>query len=84
MSPSSTSGSSVLAAEVSNNDYLMLIFSANKELFKCVHCTASEMQNNPPTHVGVLKDAANMFNTMNQEDCVRTLAKKIPVFYHFY
>jgi hypothetical protein len=62
----------------------MLAFAANEELFKCVHRTAGELKHNPPTHVAVSTDAANMFNTTNQEECARTLAKKMPALYHFY
>ena len=56
----------------------MLAFAANKELFKCVHRTAGEMKYNPTTRVGASTDAANMFNTTNQEECARTLTKKMP------
>ena len=67
-----------------NNTCPMLEFMANEDFFKCFHCTVEEMKDNPPAHVGILADAANMFNTMIQEECARTLAQNMPVLYHFY
>ena len=63
----------------SNNTCPMLEFMTNEEFFKCFHCTVEEMKDNPLAHVGILADAANMFNTTIQEECARTLAQNMPV-----
>ena len=67
-----------------DNTFPMHTFAATETFFKCVHRTAAEIKHNPPTQVGVSTDAASMFNTTNQDECARTLAKKMPTLYHFY
>ena len=59
----------------------LLVFTTQEEIFKCVHRGEHEMSHNPPTHVGIETDAANIFNTTNQEMCARKLAKFMTALY---
>ena len=67
-----------------DNECPLLAFTTQEELLKFVHREEHEIIRNPPTHVGIATDTANMFNTKNEEECAQKLAKLMPALYPMY